>query len=87
MFAPRRACFALGLWLLALPAVWAGPDPKTYWNVDELRPGMKGHGLTVMKGTKVERFEAEVLGVMKNTSPGRDMVLCRSAAWTWSGPG
>src|SRR5438046_9917496 len=38
---------------------------------------MKGHGLTVMKGTKVERFDAEVLGVMKNTSPGRDMVLCR----------
>jgi hypothetical protein len=30
-----------------------------------------------MKGTKVEPFDAEVLGVMKNTSPGRDMVLCR----------
>jgi hypothetical protein len=38
---------------------------------------MKGHGLTVMKGTKVERFEAEILGVLKNTSPGRDMVLAR----------
>src|SRR5207247_4694157 len=32
---------------------------------------------TVMKGTKVENFDAEVLGVLKNTSPGRDMVLCR----------
>ena len=38
-------------------------------------PGMKGHGLTVMKGTKVETFQVEILGVTKNTSPGRDMVL------------
>ena len=38
---------------------------------------MKGIGRTVMKGTKVETFDAEVLGVLKNTSPGRDMVLCR----------
>ena len=51
--------------------------PDAYWNVDDLRPGMKGVGRTVMKGTKVEAFQAEVLGVMKNTSPGRDMVLCR----------
>jgi SpoIVB peptidase S55 len=30
-----------------------------------------------MKGTKIETFDAEVLGVLKNTSPGRDLVLCR----------
>ena len=53
------------------------PDPKTYWNVDDIRPGMKGTGRTVMVGTKLEDFEAEVLGVMKGVSPGRDMVLCR----------
>jgi len=38
---------------------------------------MKGIGRTVMKGTKVETFQAEVLGVLKNTSPGRDLVICR----------
>ncbi len=59
------------------PAAQAGMKPDAYWNVDDLRPGMKGVGRTVMKGTKVEPFDAEVLGVMKNTSPGRDMVLCR----------
>ncbi len=53
------------------------PKPGSYWQVDDVRPGMKGQGRTVMKGTKVESFDAEVLGVMKNTSPGRDMVLCR----------
>src|SRR5437867_10880970 len=53
------------------------PKPDTYWNVDEIRAGMIGKGRTVMKGTKIETFEAEVLGVLKNTSPGRDLVLCR----------
>src|SRR5438874_2746691 len=60
-----------------LPTAVAGPKPETYWQVDDVRPGMKGYGRTVMKGTKVENFDAEVLGVLKNTSPGRDMVLCR----------
>jgi hypothetical protein len=57
---------------------WAGePDPKSYWDVSQIRPGMKGVGRTVMLGTKLEEFGAEVLGVMRDVSPGRDMVLCR----------
>src|SRR5713101_6275038 len=58
-------------------SVGAGPIPTPYWQVDDVRPGMKGFGRTVMHGTKVETFSAEVLGVLKNTSPGRDMILCR----------
>jgi len=53
------------------------PDPKSYWDVSQIRPGMKGVGRTVMTGTKLEEFGAEVLGVMRDVSPGRDMVLCR----------
>ena len=57
---------------------WAGePDPSTYWDIKDVRPGMKGQGQTVMVGLKLEEFEAEVLGVMRDVSPGRDMVLCR----------
>src|SRR5207302_6106439 len=58
------------------PAV-AMPKADSYWNVEDVRRGMKGQGRTVMKGTKVETFEAEVLGVLKNQSPGRDLILCR----------
>ncbi len=70
---------ALGLAGLPLtpPAVQASPKQESYWEVEDVRAGMKGYGLTVMKGTKIDRFAAEVLGVMKNTSPGRDLVLCR----------
>jgi hypothetical protein len=53
------------------------PDRKMYWNVEDIRPGMKGTGQTVMVGTKLEEFGAEVLGVMRGVSPGRDMILCR----------
>jgi hypothetical protein len=45
--------------------------------VDDLRPGMKGHGRTVLRGTRVETFQVEILGVLRNTSPGRDLVLAR----------
>jgi hypothetical protein len=62
---------------LALPSfVFAELRPETYWNVDAVRPGMKGVGRTVVKGTKIESFDAEVLGILKNSSPGRDIILC-----------
>src|SRR5438067_3056169 len=57
----------------------AARKAEPFWQVDDIKPGMKGYGRTVMKGTKIETFQAEVLGVLKNTSPGRDMVLCRLA--------
>jgi hypothetical protein len=63
---------------------WIGPNAATaapkedkYWRVHDIRPGMKGVGRTVLKGTKVETFQVEVLGVLRNTSPGRDLVICR----------
>ena len=74
---------ASGALLLGLAVLWqpapasAGPKPDSYWQVDDIQPGMKGKGRTVMKGTTIETFDAEVLGVLKNTSPGRDLVLCR----------
>jgi hypothetical protein len=58
-------------------AALAAPRPGSYWQVEDVRPGMKGVGRTVMKGTKIETFEAEVLGVLRNTSPGRDLIICR----------
>jgi hypothetical protein len=61
----------------ALASAAGEPDPRTYWDINDVRPGMKGTGHTVMVGTKLEEFGAEVLGVMRGVSPGRDMVLCR----------
>ena len=71
----RLVC--VGLALSTPTLLRADPAPDSYWNVDLVKPGMKGQGRTVVQGTKIEAFDAEVIGVVKNWSPGRDLVLCR----------
>ncbi len=44
-----------------------------------LKPGMKGHGLTVVRGTKIERFDIEIIGVLENALPRQDIILIRCA--------
>jgi len=43
----------------------------------ELKPGMKGYGLSVFKGTKPEKFEVEILDVLERAFPKHDMILIR----------
>jgi hypothetical protein len=45
--------------------------------LSQVRKGMKGYGLTVFDGTKVERFDVEVLGVLNNIGPRQDLILVR----------
>ena len=47
--------------------------------VAEIRAGMKGYGKTVFQGGKIERFEFEVLGVQKNSAPGRSRIMVRTS--------
>ena len=69
--------FGVSLTVLPTASGLATPGRNTIWRVDDIRPGMKGYGLSVFKGTTIERFEAEIIGVLKKTSPGRDMILAR----------
>ncbi len=52
-------------------------DQARMMRVQDIRPGMKGYGLTVFSGTEPEKFEAEVVGVRHRSFPGDDMILCR----------
>ena len=45
----------------------------------DLQAGMKGYGLTVVRGTKVERFDIEVIGVLQTAMPQQDLILIRCA--------
>ncbi len=49
----------------------------SFYPLEMLRPGQKGYGKTVFQGTTIERFEFEVLGVLKNVGPRQDMILAR----------
>lgn len=46
-------------------------------SIDEVEVDMEGYGKTVLQGTELVEFQAQVLGVMRGVSPGRDLVLCR----------
>ncbi|MCE1228068.1 MAG: hypothetical protein LWX11_01050, partial [Firmicutes bacterium] len=48
-------------------------------SLGEIRPGMKGYGRTVFKGSKIERFEFEVLGVQRNVAPGSALILVKAS--------
>ena len=48
-----------------------------FMNPDQIKVGMKGTGLSVFKGTKIEEFQIEVLGVMPKSYAGHDMILVR----------
>ncbi|HEY1921413.1 MAG TPA: SpoIVB peptidase S55 domain-containing protein, partial [Tepidisphaeraceae bacterium] len=52
-------------------------DPAKYMRVSEVRPGMKGYGLSVFSGTKIEQFDVEVVDVVKNFNPKYDAILVR----------
>jgi len=45
----------------------------------EVLAGMKGIGRTVFKGAQIETFEFEVLGVQRNISPGRSLILVKAS--------
>ncbi|MCX8035920.1 MAG: hypothetical protein N3D11_02470 [Candidatus Sumerlaeia bacterium] len=81
MISCRPVLIGLIGWGLIAAASWAAPakpQRPPFLPVSEIRPGMKGYGLTVFNGTTPERFEAEVLGVMHNgVGAGIDMILVR----------
>ncbi len=43
----------------------------------DIQAGARGYGLSVFVGTEPERFEVEVLGLMRNLDPGTDFILAR----------
>jgi len=44
-------------------------DKSRYIGIDEIRPGMKAYCLTSFKGTEIERFDLEVLSVVRRIGP------------------
>jgi hypothetical protein len=50
-------------------------DPAKYISIDEIQPGMKAYCLTCYNGTEIEKFDLDVLNVVRNIEPGRDAIL------------
>ena len=68
-------CFVLSVSLLGAAIAQSTPG---FIHVDEIRPGMKGYGLSVFRGTAPERFDVEVIDVLRNFRPNQDLILIRT---------
>ncbi len=53
-------------------------DRRDVLSVKDIRPGMKGYGLTVFSGMKPERFDVEVIGILENFLPRQDLILVKT---------
>jgi hypothetical protein len=73
---------ALAFWLVSLLSVSAlASDPASNGKImpiEDVRPGMKGYGMTVFQGTKPERFEVEVLGLLEGMiNPKQSIIIAK----------
>ena len=62
---------------LTIPLAHGDAKPRTI-GVDEIKDGMKGYGLSVFKGTEPEKFDVEVVGVLKNFRPAQELILVKT---------
>lgn len=67
-----------GLATVEPPRARAAKPPQTM-PVSAIKPGMRGHAVTVFSGEKSDRFEIEVVDTMLNYLPKQDAVLFRSS--------
>ena len=58
-------------------AAEAAEANPAFFPVEQVRPGLTGYGLTVVEGTRIERFDVEVLGLVQGIGPAGDLVLVR----------
>ncbi len=70
----RRPCVIA----LALLALGLAADAATLTlPLSQIKPGMKGRGKSVFQGAAIEEFDVEILGVLANIQPQRNVILAR----------
>ncbi len=67
-----KKLFFSAIFLISVLSFSTEPIPST-----QLQKGMKGYGLTVFEGNRIEKFPVEVLGLLRNQTPGENRVLVR----------
>jgi SpoIVB peptidase S55 len=73
----RKCIAAAALVLIAASALWAQSQTQ-FFPLSNIRPGLKGVGRTIFQGNKVQEFQVEFLGVLKNLlAPKHDVILAR----------
>ena len=77
--APRTTHYAqlLIIYLMLFFAICSACFAVDFLPPEQIKPGMKGKGLTVFSGTKIEEFQVEILGVLQKVNAGQDIIVAR----------
>lgn len=73
----------LARWLVVLVVMLAAPrfavaqQPAPILPLNQVRPGLKGYGLSVFRGTRIEKFDVTIIDVLRGIDFEMDMVLIR----------
>lgn len=73
----HKCILAAALVLMAASALRAQGQTQ-FFPLKDIRPGLKGVGRTIFQGDKVQEFQVEFLGVLRNfLAPKHDVILAR----------
>jgi len=66
------------VFLIFISAVFL-PAQSDYYPLEDLQPGQKGIWKTVVKGSEIESFELEILGIIPNfIGPGQEAIIAQA---------
>ncbi|MGK2856356.1 MAG: SpoIVB peptidase S55 domain-containing protein [Thermoanaerobaculia bacterium] len=72
---PRK--LAVAALLLASAAFAFHASATEIMALDSVQKGMRGYGVSVFEGNEAERFDVEIMGILRNIGPGHDLILAR----------
>jgi SpoIVB peptidase S55 len=73
-----RKCIAAAALVMMAATAHRAQSQTQFFPLSEIRPGLKGVGRTIFQGNKVQEFQVEFLGVLKNfMAPKHDVILAR----------
>jgi len=72
-----RTILAISVALATIVSAAASAATTNTMPFSQVRKGMHGYGETVFDGSKLERFDVEITGVLQNIGPGQDLILAK----------
>ncbi len=63
--------------LLILLLSFALLSASDFLPLSKIKPGLKGYGLSVFKGETPQRFDVEIMGVLKNIAPETSLIIAK----------
>jgi len=71
----ERRLLALSLTLLTF--LFAAAATAETMPLSQVQKGMRGYGVTVFEGNRLDKFDVEILGVLHNIGPGQNLILAK----------